>query len=111
MKNLKDYKGHKFVNLSAKLNHIPAIGWINETINDSDITFKGSEFNLLADAALNGLGLVPLSKDIAQQKQGLIAVMPEPKEWLDNLWLVTHRDIHHSPKVQAFTQLLKSSVR
>lgn len=108
MKNLKDVKGHKFVNLSAKLNNIPAIRWINENVDEADISFKGSEFNLLADAALNGLGLVPLSKDIAQQRPGLIAVMPEPKEWQDNLWLVTHRDIHHSPKVQAFTKLLKS---
>ena len=110
MASLKQWKGHKFLNLSAKKNNIPSIRWINETLPQEDISFVGSEFAILAHAAAQGLGLVPLSEDIAQQFPDLIAVMPPPKEWEDNLWLVTHRDIHHSPKVQAFTQLLKQEL-
>ena len=108
--NLKQFKGHKFLNLSAKKNNIPAIRWINENVPAKDINFVGSEFYILAHAAMNGLGLVPLSEEIVKQYPDLIAVMPPPKDWRDNLWLVTHRDIHHSPKVQAFTQLLKQEL-
>ena len=108
--SLKQFKGHKFLNLSEKKNNIPAIRWTNENVPAEDISFVGSEFSILAHAAINGLGLVPLSQDIARQYPKLIAVMPPPKEWDDNLWLVTHRDIHHSPKVQAFTKLLKQEL-
>lgn len=110
MSSLKDHKGHYFLNLKEKKNNIPAIAWINKTLSPEQIPFTGSEFFILAHAALNGLGMVPLSEDIADQFPGLIAMLPSPKEWHDNLWLVTHRDIHHSPKVQAFTTLLKKEL-
>jgi len=61
----------------------------------------------MMDAALYGLGISALGCNIAQTRKGLIEVLPPPKEWDGDLWLVTHRDIHHSPKVQAFTKLLK----
>lgn len=107
LNSLKHHQGHKFVNLKAKLNNIPAIRWLNETIADEDIAFKGSDFNILMDAALNGVGIAPLPFEIASSRQNLIRMIEPPQDWQNSLWLVTHRDIHHSPKVQAFTQLLK----
>jgi DNA-binding transcriptional LysR family regulator len=107
LSSLKNHKGHKFLNLAEKRNNIPSIKWINENVPQEDISFIGSEFAILAHAAMNGLGLVPMSEEIAKNFPELIAVMPPPKDWNDNLWLVTHRDIHHSPKVQAFTKLMK----
>ena len=111
MQQLKDHKQHKFLNLNAPLNHIPAIGWMNKTVDKKNIVFTGSEFNILIDAARSDLGLVPLSEDIANAFPDLIAVMPAPKDWSDHLWMVTHRDIHHSPKVKAFTKILKDSLQ
>lgn len=104
---LKNIKGHKFLNLKAKLNNIASIRWLNETVPEQDITFNGSDFHVLTDAALNGLGIAPLPAEIASKHPNLISMIPAPKEWRGDLWLVTHRDIHRSPKVQAFTALLK----
>lgn len=107
LNSLKQHQGHKFINLKAKLNNIPAIRWLNDTIADEDVVFKGSDFNILMDAALHGVGIAPLPLEIASCRQNLIKMIDPPLDWQNSLWLVTHRDIHHSPKVQAFTKLLK----
>jgi DNA-binding transcriptional LysR family regulator len=107
MASLKHFQGHQFLNLNTQMNNIASIRWINETVHENNISFKGSDFNILIDAAKNNLGLVPLSVEVGERSDGLIAMMPPPKEWKTDLWLVTHRDLHRSPKVMAFTALLK----
>mgnify|MGYP000123792929 CR=1 FL=1 len=110
MPTLKDTAGHKFISSIAALNNIPMMRWLNENVDESQICFRASNFEVMMDAALNGLGIAALGCNIAQTKTQLIPVLPPPEEWDGNLWLVTHRDIHHSPKVQAFTQLLKTKM-
>ena len=105
-----DIAGHKFISAIAPLNNIPMMRWLNEHVDKSQVSFRGSSFDSMMDAALQGLGICPLGCNIAQTRTGLIPILLPPKEWEGNLWLVTHRDIHHSPKVQAFTKLLKSSM-
>ena len=110
MKSLTDIKGHKFIGSIAPLNNIPMMRWLNDHVNKSQISFRGSSFDSMMEAALHGLGMVCLGCNIAQTRPELIPVIAPPKEWEGSLWLVTHRDIHHSPKVQAFTKLLKSAM-
>ena len=107
MSSLNDTAGHKFISSIAPLNNIPMMRWLNEHIEQSQISFRGSSFDAMMDAALHGLGISALGCNIAETRTGLIQVLPPPEKWNGDLWLVTHRDIHHSPKVQAFTQLLK----
>jgi DNA-binding transcriptional LysR family regulator len=107
MSSLEDLAGHKFISSIAPLNNIPMMRWVNDHVDKSQISFRGSSFDSMMDAALQGLGIAPLGCNLAQIRAGLIQVLPPPKEWEGDLWLVTHRDIHHSQKVQAFTKLLK----
>ena len=107
MASLEDIKGHKFISSIAPLNNIPMMRWLNSHVDSSQISFRGSSFDAMMDAARHGLGISALGCHIAQTREGLIPVIPPPHAWEGDLWLVTHRDIHHSPKVQAFTQLLK----
>lgn len=107
MNSLKDTAGHKFISSIAPLNNIPMMRWLNNHVDSGQISFRGTSFETMMDAAIHGLGIAALGCNIAQTQKDLIQVLPPPQEWEGNLWLVTHRDIHHSPKVQAFTQLLK----
>lgn len=50
-----------------------------------------------------GLGFAPA----CQQIDGLIQAMPPRPDWQAELWLVTHVDLHRSPKVQATATALK----
>jgi len=106
--SLKHISGHKFVGSIRALNNIPMMRWLNEHVDKSQIRYRGSDFSSMMDAAINGLGIVGVGCNIAGTQPGLLPLLAPPKEWDSDLWLVTHRDIHHSPKVQAFTKLLKS---
>lgn len=107
MDSLQDTAGHKFIGSIAPLNNIPMMNWLNNKVDPAQISFRGANFEAMMGAAMHGLGIAALGSNIAKTQKSLIRVIPPPKEWEGNLWLVTHRDIHHSPKVQAFTQLLK----
>jgi len=107
MESFKHIYGHRFVNLTAKLNNIQSIRWLNESVPEEQISFRGSDFNILADAAKKSIGLVPLDCMVAEHYTDLVAAIAPPKEWQSTIWLVTHRDIHLSPKVRAFNIILK----
>jgi len=106
--SLQQIEGHKFIGSIAPLNNIPMMRWLNTHVDKSQIGFRASTFESMMDGAVNGLGIVAVGCSFAKNKPGLQALLAPPKEWDNDLWLVTHRDIHHSPKVQAFTKLLKS---
>jgi DNA-binding transcriptional LysR family regulator len=108
LKSLAHTQGHKFIGSISALNNIPMMKWLNQTVDKSMINFRGTDFNSMMDAAVHGLGIVCVGCLFAKTKVGLQPLLAPPKEWDNDLWLVTHRDIHRSPKVQAFTQLLKS---
>jgi DNA-binding transcriptional LysR family regulator len=111
LKSLSETQGHKFVSTISPLNNIASQRWMNENVDKSQIVFRGSDFNLLRDAVENGLGIAPLNCQIANVNPSILQLIPSPTQWDYKLWLVTHRDIHHSPKVQAFTKLLKEVVK
>lgn len=107
LRGLNNLVGHKFVNFSRDMNNIPSARWISDHVPDEQVSFKGSGYEILMDAALAGLGMVALDCEVAKHVPGLFQMAPPPPEWNSNIWLVTHRDIHLSPKVQAFTRILK----
>lgn len=111
LKTLSNTQGHKFLSTINPLNNIASQRWMNENVEKSQVVFRGSDFNLLRDAIENGLGIAPLNCQIASSNQKLLQLVPAPADWAYKLWLVTHRDIHHSPKVQAFTKTLKQMVK
>jgi len=53
-----------------------------------------------------GMGFMPVTE--AEGDAGLVQVMPPQEDWSAPLWLVTHVDLHRTPKVQAFVKHLKA---
>lgn len=51
-----------------------------------------------------GLGFAPANA----QHDGLVQILPPRPDWSAELWLVTHVDLHRSPKVQAAATALKA---
>jgi DNA-binding transcriptional LysR family regulator len=50
-----------------------------------------------------GIGFLPMGL----AEDGLVQVLPPRPDWVSHLWLVTHVDLHRSPKVQAAATALK----
>ena len=61
-------------------------------------------------AAEQGLGITPISDWVAGGNSNIQCLFKAPQQWDIDLWLVTHRDMHRTAKVQAFTQFIKSKL-
>ncbi|MCG8671809.1 MAG: LysR family transcriptional regulator [Pseudomonadales bacterium] len=107
LKNLQDIDDHRFISTVRTLTNVPAMAWMNKHVPDSQIAFKTVDFIGMKLAAEQGVGIGVLSGWMAKESKALTALIPPPPEWRAKLWLITHRDVHRTSKVQLFTQFLK----
>lgn len=111
MKNLRDYKGHRFISSVTKMAQVPYMAWLEEHIPEEQIFYRASDVSAVQQASVHGMGIAPLTHWIAATSSELIALFDAPNDWITPLWLVTHRDVHRTAKVQAFTQFLKQELQ
>ena len=111
MKNLKDMAGHRFISSIAHLSNVASIDWLHTQVPSEQIYYRASDFNAMKDAAESDIGITPIGCWLVEDNKKLEPLFKPPKAWDSDLWLVTHRDIHRTPKVQALTQFLKDTLR
>ena len=71
----------------------------------------GSASGLVAwEMAKAGLGIIPMSAEIADQVPGLERIMPEVLNVTFPVWLVTHREVHTSPRIRLVFDLLAEAL-
>lgn len=107
MKDLNDIKGHRFIGTIEPYTLVHFMRWMHENVPPEQIYFRFSDFIGFMPAVKAHLGTAPLGCWQANQETDLCPLLPPPEEWKSELWLVTHRDMHRTSKVQAFTQFLK----
>ncbi|WP_105103677.1 LysR family transcriptional regulator [Microbulbifer pacificus] len=99
--------GHRFIAPVEVYDFIPSLAWIARQVPDEQIVFRCNEFFGFEDAARSGVGIAALHSWCAETRPGLQRMLEPPPEWRTNLWLVTHRDMHRTRKVQLFLEWLK----
>lgn len=103
-----DLARHWFVGSDDPASRAPFHRWMHETIPAERIVFRGNDNRLLRDAVLAGVGLGAVAVWDAVQFPDLVEVFGPRPEWSAPLWLVTHVDLHRTPKVQTFLKFLKA---
>lgn len=98
---------HHFVGLAEGEGRAPFMRWLDERVPADRVTFRASDDRAWTEGIRAGAGLGWM---MACQAEGLIEVLPPRAEWNSQLWLVTHVDLHRTPKVQAFLSHLKSNL-
>lgn len=102
------FKGHRFISFAELVPKIPVHKWILANVNESDIALKSNDGQVIKQAILDALGIGFMFQHEARQHAQLVEVLPPMAELEVQHWLVTHRDLHHSVKVQAFLDLVRS---
>lgn len=102
-----DLSGHRFIAPIKAYDFIPSLDWIARQVPEEQIVFRCNEFSGFEDAARNGVGIAALHSWCAETRPGLRRMLEPPREWRTNLWLVTHRDMHRTRKVQLFLEWIK----
>ena len=101
---LEDLRAHRFVLPGLEARRAPFMQWLGDRLAPENIALVSNDpaVRMAAISAGLGLGWVPTAR-----AGDLIQVMTLP-EWDSHFWLVTHVDLHRSPKVQAVLKALRS---
>lgn len=102
---------HDFVAFDDPANRAPFDRWLRAAVPPERIVFRSGDPGVLHDAIEAGVGLGFLSTWAEGHGPDLVRVAPPRPEWAAPLWLVTHVDLHRTPKVQAFLRFLKEAAR
>jgi len=103
---LDDFENHNFVGFADPSFRAQYNLWLRDHVAESNIVFKSNSQLVLEQAILSGIGIGFLSTHRASQYPDLVEVWPPQKELEIPFWLVTHVDLHHTAKVQAFLSFL-----
>lgn len=101
---------HRIIGLPAQYIRIPFMTWLYQHGLDKAISMEVAGNTSMIAAIKSGLGLGFLSSNLVSEHDDLIEIMPPQADWQSPLWIVTHKDLHHSPKVQAFLTLLDKHI-
>lgn len=95
--------GHRLSLPGPEAQGAPFMRWLEGRVAPSDIVMTSNDPEAREAVIRAGLaiGIVPEGR-----VEGLIEVMALP-EWESQLWLVTHVDLHRTPKVQAALSALR----
>jgi DNA-binding transcriptional LysR family regulator len=102
-----DLKGHRFIGPVDLDSRAPFMVWLRDRVDEDAIAFRTNENAAMRDAIDAGVGLGFLSLLSARRDPVLIEALPHRAEWDSTLWLVTHVDLHRTPRVQSFVKALR----
>lgn len=110
-KDVDDFANHSFVGHENDNSRAPFNRWLVAHAPAARITYRTMDNQSMRDAILYGagIGFVPVWE--ASLIDDLVEVLPAQPEWSVPLWLVTHVDLHRTPKVQAFLTYLKDAAK
>ena len=106
-----DLVNHWFVGPDGADSRAPFFRWLLDLVPPERIIFRASEERPRREAIVAGAGIGFVTIWELAQNPELTEVMPRQDDWNGALWLVTHVDLHRTPKVQAFLTFLKARAK
>lgn len=106
---LHELDHHKILSLTEgfkKKDHI--INWIDAHIPSRQIVFRSNLWTDIVNAIGNGFGIGPLDVWQAQQVPDAIPLFAPQEGWVEEVWFLTHMDLHRTPRIQTFLNFLKA---
>lgn len=107
--SITDLPRHRFVTEDLDDSRAPYTRWLSDLDPPPHIALRSNEAEERYSAMVDGIGLgFHYGRD---PEQKLIEIIPSQPEWEFTVWLVTHVDLHRTPKVQAAVSVIKETLR
>ncbi|RPE67207.1 DNA-binding transcriptional LysR family regulator [Pacificibacter maritimus] len=97
----------RYVGLDDLGHRAPTMRWLSENATPDQITYRVTSFEAGSEAVKAGIGAGFLMTADAIDNDDLIPLLTNQEGWTMPNWLVTHVDLHRTPKVQAVLSFLK----
>ncbi|RVV97150.1 LysR family transcriptional regulator [Mesobaculum littorinae] len=106
-----DLGRHRFVSHDDPVSRAPFFRWLRGAVPDDRIVFRATDDVVMRDAVRSGVGIGFMPAFLAEATPDIVPIIPPRIDWCSTIWLVTHVDLHRTPKVQAVTAHLKAAAQ
>ncbi len=101
---------HDWVSLGDNFATIKAVKFIHEHVAPERVVYKVNTVLGSAEAIEQGFGIGHLPCFIGDARPGLVRLEAPIPEFATGLWLLTHPDLRHSPRVRVFLDFLAAEI-
>ncbi|MDI3337668.1 LysR family transcriptional regulator [Defluviimonas aestuarii] len=106
-----DLTKHRFVGPVDPESRAPFNRWLMSRVPPDAITFRTNEDSVALEAVTGGAAIGFLPVLLARRYPDLVEALPQRADWDSPLWLVTHVDLHRTPRIQLFLKALKEDAQ
>ncbi|WAC27815.1 LysR family transcriptional regulator [Ancylobacter sp. SL191] len=103
---LEELEARNWVSLGDTLGTLKAVKFVQENVAPDRVAYKINSVLGLAEAVESGVGIGHLPCLIGDARPALVRLGPPNDDYAADLWLLTHPDLRHSPRVRAFLDFL-----
>ncbi|MFT3688023.1 LysR family transcriptional regulator [Paenirhodobacter sp.] len=107
---IEDLPRHRFIGSESRETRARFYRWLAETVPEESVVYSTNSLEGVAVAVRAGVGIGFMPVVEGRHRGDLVEVMDPLPDWEAPLWLVTHVDLHRTPKVQAALKAIKSAV-
>ncbi|MDQ0039311.1 LysR family transcriptional regulator [Variovorax boronicumulans] len=93
------------------LSRTPIFRWLKDSLAPSHVLHAFNSFVALRQAAEADLGATALPRFLGRASKLLVAVTSIPRSASTDLWLLTHPNLRHTRRVQAFMDHIAQGIR
>lgn len=91
-----------WVALGDGFQHVRAYQFVRDHVPPERIAYRVSSVLGITEAVESGAGVGPLPCFIADARPGVVRITDVQPDFTAGLWLLTHPELRHSPRVRAF---------
>ncbi|HHJ1299262.1 MULTISPECIES: LysR family transcriptional regulator [Pseudomonas] len=103
---------NKWISPDLTFSQMAVTKWVQSTIPASSIIFKANSLISLRQAAIAGMGIVPLPRYLGDNTPGLTRLRSDAlDQFTTGLWILTHRDLRHTARVREFISFVSDELR
>ncbi|MCU0127267.1 LysR family transcriptional regulator [Pseudomonas vlassakiae] len=103
---------NKWISPDLTFSQMAVTKWIQATIPASSIIFRADSLISLSQAAIAGMGIVPLPRYLGDNTSGLTRLESNAvDQFTTGLWILTHRDLRYTARVREFISFVSDELR
>jgi DNA-binding transcriptional LysR family regulator len=102
---------HRLIGFEGTLERMPVSRWLEAVAPDGTIAMRSSGIIAHLMAVKSGAGAALLPCHVGDPEPDLVRVIPPIPELQGEFWLLTHTDLHKTPKVRAFFDFMAAAIK
>lgn len=99
-----------WVSLGDSLGALKTVKFVQENVPPDRVAYKINSVLGIAEAVEAGIGIGHIPCLIGDARPSLVRLGPPNNDYAADLWLLTHPDLRHSPRVRAFLDFLAGEI-